>query len=514
MTDAKPRHPEQRHLDKAHVLKLAASMGLEDYDSLLKFSIEHPDIYWQGAIDYLGIRWDTPPEGYVDLSRGKEFPQWFPGGRLNWVNTVLAFGDDFGTASQLALVAEDEDGRVNTATFAELKEKVRRFASGLRSVGISRGDRVGLLCDNGVEATVSVLALSAIGAIVVPLFSGFGQEAVISRLKPSGARAIIATTGFSRRGNYVDMQPVVRSVAQALPSLETIIWKCAPGVDTPANGVNWNDLVATKDDGKPVEIMGSMDPFMVIFTSGTTGKPKGPVHTHGGCPLRMAHDSAVHFNVSSGDTFCWPADMGWIAGMLVPASALMRGATLVLYNGAPDYPDWSRMSKLIEDHKITHYGSSPTLIRGLAANESLALKHDLSSVELLITAGEVIDREHFVWFQDHFAPRHPADQLYRRHRGFGRTACQRTGQADRAGRVQHRGPGHRRGRDRRCRHPCRGRDWRIGDPGALSRHDRLVLAGRCALPRLLLVDHPRRLGAWRPRPEEPRWLLPDDGPLG
>jgi len=146
-----------------------------------------------------------------------------------------------------------------------------------------------------------------------------------------------------------------------------------------------------------------MDPFMVIFTSGTTGKPKGPIHTHGGFPLRIAHDSAVHFNVGQGDTFCWPADMGWIAGTLVLATALMRGATLVLYNGAPDFPDWSRMSKLIEDHRITHYGSSPTLIRGLAANESLALKHDVSSVELLITAGEVIDREHFVWFQTRFA---------------------------------------------------------------------------------------------------------------
>src|SRR6056297_352272 len=405
MTDANSWHPEQRHFDKAHALKLAASLELDDYDSLLNLSIKDPGKFWLGVIDYLGIKWDTRPDAYVDLCRGKEFPRWFPDGKLNWVNTILDYGEASETAGQLALVAEEEDGRVNRATYAKLKEKVRWFAAGLRAQGITRGDRVGLLCDNGIEATVSVLSLAAIGAIVVPLFSGFGSEAVISRLEPSKAKAIIATTGFTRRGNYVDMQPVVNAVAEALPSLETIIWKCATGVDTPANGVNWNDVAATADDGHPIEIMDPMDPFMVIFTSGTTGKPKGPIHTHGGFPLRIAHDSAVHFNVGQGDTFCWPADMGWIAGTLVLATALMRGATLVLYNGAPDFPDWSRMSKLIEDHRITHYGSSPTLIRGLAANESLALKHDVSSVELLITAGEVIDREHFVWFQTRFASR-------------------------------------------------------------------------------------------------------------
>jgi acetyl-CoA synthetase len=127
------------------------------------------------------------------------------------------------------------------------------------------------------------------------------------------------------------------------------------------------------------------------------------MHTHGGFPLKIAHDSAVHFNVGPGDVFCWPADMGWIAGALVACSALLRGATLVLYNGAPDFPDWSRMSKLVADHGITHYGSAPTLIRGLAANETLALRHDRSGLKLLITAGEVIDPEHFAWFQDRFA---------------------------------------------------------------------------------------------------------------
>jgi acetyl-CoA synthetase len=146
------------------------------------------------------------------------------------------------------------------------------------------------------------------------------------------------------------------------------------------------------------------DPFMVIYTSGTTGKPKGVVHTHAGFPLKIAHDSAVHFDVGRGDVFCWPADMGWIAGTLVLSTALLRGATLVLYDGAPDFPDWSRMARIVERHRVTHLGSAPTLIRGFAANAPVSLAGDRSSVELLITAGEVIDPEHFTWFRTQFAP--------------------------------------------------------------------------------------------------------------
>jgi len=141
---------------------------------------------------------------------------------------------------------------------------------------------------------------------------------------------------------------------------------------------------------------------MLIYTSGTTGKPKGIVHTHGGFPLKIAHDALVHFDLSPGDVFCWPADMGWIAGSLVLCSALLRGATLVCYSGGPDYPDWSRMSRLIERHRITHFGSAPTLIRGMASHENEALRGELSSVKLLITAGEGIAPEHFAWFQHHF----------------------------------------------------------------------------------------------------------------
>ncbi len=394
--------PDAGRIEHAQVQGFVRSLGLADYDALHAFSIAEPGAYWDAMMDQLGIRWSRRPSTYVDLSRGPEFPDWFPDGELNWVDTVLAWCDEPGHGAQRAIVAETEDGGVTMLTFAELGESVRRFATGLRSAGISPGDRVGLLIENGIEATVSVLGLAYIGAIVVPLFSGFGVDAIVSRLEPSAAKAIIATTGFYRRGRRVDMSAAIGDAVARLPSIEQIIWKCERGAAVPEGGRDWNDIAAAPDNGQASERMAASDPFMVIYTSGTTGKPKGAVHTHGGFPLKIAHDSAIHFDVGPGDVFCWPADMGWIAGTLVLCCALLRGATLVSYDGAPDYPDWSRMASIVERHRVTHYGSAPTLIRGLAANEALSLAPDRSSVELLITAGEGIDPDHFTWFRKRF----------------------------------------------------------------------------------------------------------------
>jgi acetyl-CoA synthetase len=403
VSDKKLWHPQPRHFESANALKLASHFGLSDFDSLLKLSVDDPETYWRGAMKFLNFRWDEEPEAYVDLSRGKEFPAWFPGGRLNWVNTILHRAEVPDFANRTAVVAEDELGTATSLTFAQLAVAVRRLAVGLKAHGIAKGDRVGLLIDNGIEATLSVMALASIGAIFVPLFSGFGHEAVVSRLQSAGATALIASTGFQRRGKIVDVAQVVREVCAQLPSIGTVLWKRALGTDLPDFGFDFADVASAPDDGAAALSMDPMDPFMVIYTSGTTGKPKGAVHTHGGFPLRIAHDSAVHFNVSEKDVFFWPADMGWIAGTLILSSALLRGATLILYTGAPDFPDWSRMSRMVETYKVTHFGSAPTLIRGMAANETLALKYDRSTLRTLITAGEVIDAEHFVWFQDLFA---------------------------------------------------------------------------------------------------------------
>nr|MBF0681872.1 AMP-binding protein [Pseudomonas sp.] len=396
--------PSPHHMESSNIALLMKRLGFGHYDALYAYSVQDPAGYWNAVNDFCGIVWSRPYAGYVDCARGPAFPQWFPGGELNWTDTVLAWADKPETARQAAIIAERENGACEVVSYADLKQKVRSLAAGLARRGVVRGDRVGLLMENGIEANVTWLALSYMGAIVVPLFTGFGVDAIVARLASCKARALIATTGFSRRGHFVDARQPVEAARQQLPTVEFIAWKASPeGPPLQAGELAWADLAAEPVNSEaPAARMAPDDPFMVIYTSGTTGKPKGPVHTHGGFPLKIAHDAAVHFDISQGDVLCWPADMGWIAGSLVSASAFMRGATLVTYDGAPDFPDWSRMSRLIERHKVTHYGSSPTLIRGLAANEEQALKGDLATIALLITAGESIDPEHFAWFQRKF----------------------------------------------------------------------------------------------------------------
>ncbi len=396
--------PDAARLESAEVVALARHMGLPDYDALHDLSLRDPAAYWAKTAEWLGIRWSIPPKGYVDLTRGMEFPSWFPGGELNWVDTVLAWGEQATVADSPGVIAEQEDGTCRSLTFRELAAAVGCAATGLRTLGVARGERIGLLCENGVEATVALLALSHAGAVAVPLFSGFGVDAIVARLEGSGARMLIATTGFQRRGRFVDVQTTVRAALAHLPALDRVIWKPAQGQAAPEDGSSWQVVAGTQPDGRPAERMSPNDPFMVIYTSGTTGKPKGTVHTHGGFPLKVAQDAVVNFDLGTGDVLCWPADMGWVAGALVLSAALLRGATLVCYDGAPDFPDWSRMSRLVERHRVTHFGSAPTLIRGLASHEAASLGGDRHTLRMLITSGESIAPEHFTWFRTRFGP--------------------------------------------------------------------------------------------------------------
>lgn len=392
-------HPTPAIIANAQATRIATGLGLAGFDALRQFSIEHPDLYWRHLMTALGIVWSHPYQTYMELPDGPPFPRWFTGGALNWTDTVFSH-----PAIRPAVIAQTEAGAVEQVTYGGLQTRVRCFAAGLQAIGIGRGDRVALLLEMGIEAVVSFLAISHIGAIAAPLFSGFGAEAILSRLTASGACALIATSGFARRGRWVDVAGTVQAVRGQLPALQHVILKGKR--DGVAGAIAWQDLASHPPAGQAAR-MDPNDPMMVIYTSGTTGKPKGAVHIHGGFPLKIAHDAAVHFDIGAGDTVFWPADLGWVAGALTIASALMRGATLVTYDGAPDFPDWSRLSRIVAAHGVTHLGASPTLIRGLATQPALATAGDCSSLRVLITSGEVIDPEHMVWF----------------HTALGRGAC-------------------------------------------------------------------------------------------
>lgn len=392
--------PSQSVVERAQVTEIGRIMGTRSYDDLLALSIADPALYWDRIVSFLGVAWSRRYDQYMIQPDGPEIPDFFVGGELNWVDSALTIPLAADGAERPALLAYSESDAIRKISYGELKNRVASFAGGLARLGIRRGDRVGLFMESSIEAAVSLLAIAHMGAISVPLFSGFGSDAIVSRLQACTAKALIATAGFRRRGRLVETYPVIEQIRMHVP-LEIVVAKSCDGARDIPDSVNWQSVVSCLEM-LPSARMKSNDPFMIIYTSGTTGRPKGTVHTHAGFPLKIAHDAAVFFDIAPGDVWFWPADMGWVAGPMTVASALIRKATLVLYDGAPDFPSWDRLGRIIADCKATHFAASPTLIRGLAANEATSMVSDRSSVRMLVTAGEVIDSETATWFSRAF----------------------------------------------------------------------------------------------------------------
>ncbi|MFA7438456.1 AMP-binding protein [Castellaniella sp.] len=394
--------PRDAYTARSGAYKLMRQLGLKNYDALYDFSLQHSDQFWKALGEFCGVVWSKPYDKLVDVSAGIEYPRWFPGGKLNWIETIFKWSENREHRDAAAIIAVHEAGGHTTLSYAQLHQKVRSFAAGLARLGVSRGDRVGLLMESGTEAYVSYLAIIYLGGIVVPLFSGYGVDAVVARLAASQSRILISSTGFLRRGKYIDLVALVQDAASELPALDTIIWKPQAATQDIPQGLSFQEVSETPPTTLPCAVTDPNDPFLLIYTSGTTGKPKGIVHTHGSFVLRILSDASMHLDIDSSSVFFWPADMGWIVGSIAPVATLMLGATMVTYDGAPDFPGWSRYGEIISQYHVTHFGASPTLIRALASHEAESLRYDTSSIQILITAGETIDPEIFSWFHASF----------------------------------------------------------------------------------------------------------------
>lgn len=395
-------NPPDAAIANSQIMRFACTAGYADFDELLRRSVEDPARYWAAMLDFLAIRWQRPYRDFLDVAQGPAFPRWFVGGALNLTDSVLQWADDPVCAAKSAIVAEREDGSVEALTYAELRGQVWRMAHALLGRGIGKGDRVGVMLPSGLEATTTLLGLAHIGAIAVPLFSGFGVDAIVARLGSAEAKCLVAARGFRRRGKWIDLLATVEAARARLPKLaEVIVTDPEPAPGGTARDRDWHALVGAAPSGAVDAVpMAPDDPFMIIFTSGTTGAPKGAVHTHAGFPLKIAHDAALLFDLGRQDIWLWPADMGWVVGSITLLGAGMRGATLICYDGAPNHPEAGRLARLIARHRVTHFGASPTLIRTLAAAgpDAVPADADLSSLRVLITAGEIIDHEHMAWF--------------------------------------------------------------------------------------------------------------------
>ncbi|GAC84667.1 acetate--CoA ligase [Gordonia paraffinivorans NBRC 108238] len=396
--------PTPDYLENANVLRLARAHGLDSIDELRRRSVEDVAWYWDAAIADLGIPFATDYEQVLDTSAGIEFPEWFVGGRFNIVDACLTRWLDT-EADRPAIIHEAEDQSVRTLTFGELADQVARVAAGLKGLGVGEGDAVAIYLPMIPEAVIALYAAAGIGAVVVPLFSGFAAPAIAARLNDAEVKAVVAADGTVRRGRTVGMADELAKALASTPSVESLIvvdnLGGGTGVGVPGSQVRVTDWRTLLDPGwVPHEFtpFPAMQTLMLGYTSGTTGKPKGAVHTHAGFTVKVATEVAYSFDISPGDRFCWITDMGWVMGPLSAFGAHANGAALVLYEGSPDVPDTCRLWDLVQRHRVTMLGVSPTLIRALKSTplEQIA-QRDLSSVRILGSTGEPWDPDSYDW---------------------------------------------------------------------------------------------------------------------
>ncbi len=387
-----------------------AALGVADYDELYHESIEHPDRFWSKTLELIGIEWFEPYRQFVDLSRGPEWPEWFVGGRLNLAHNAVTRHADGPRADATALIWEGEDGATVSLSFSALDCAVAQATNALLSLGVRRGDRVGLFLPMLPETAIAALAVARLGAIFIPLFSGYGAQAAASRLEDAEAKLLITADGFYRRGARVEMKRIADEAAALVPQggIERMLVVRRPdasgrglGIKTARDerrDVYWDEFVPRQATTAPMESMSSMDPFMLIYTSGTTGRPKGTVHYHAGFPLKAAQDLAQLFDLRAGEALFWFTDLGWMMGPWAILGGLALGATVVLYEGAPDYPAPDRLWSLVERHRVTHLGISPTLVRALIPFGTEPVRmHDLSSLRILGSTGEPWNPKPYLW---------------------------------------------------------------------------------------------------------------------
>jgi len=373
--------PSEEVLARANIVRLMRRHGFDDYWELVRRSQEDPEWFWPAAIEDMGLEFSTPLERVMDVSRGPEWATWFVGGRLNiaW-NCVHRWAERRPDA--LAAVSLAEDGGRRELTFAELSREVTRLAETLVRLGVAAGDRVAIFLPMSQEVAIASHACAHIGAIQVPIFSGFAAPAVAQRLQASEAKVVITAESSRRRGREVPMLNILEEARAEAPSVEHVV--LAP----------WDDVVADSPGELPPAELDSETPYLLTYTSGTTGRPKGVVHVQGGFLVSIAREVCYQADAKPEDVIHFSTDMGWIMGPWTVVGGGAMGSTLVFAEGAPDWPS-DRLWRLVEREDVSILGLSPTLVRALIPHGDP--ETDLSSLRLMVTTGEPWNPEPYRW---------------------------------------------------------------------------------------------------------------------
>ena len=403
---------------ESNIQRFIETLGAGDYDDLLAKAAADPDWFWDQTIRFMDYRFEKPYDQVRDLSDGAPWAKWCKGGTTNATLNFLDKHRGTPTYQKDAVRFEAESGAVRAWTYQELDRQTCRLAAGLQSLGLGPGDQVGIYMPMVPEVVAAFFATVRIGAVAVPLFSGFGHEAIATRLNDAGATAVITIDGTVRRGRPIPMKPVMDDALANVPTvrhqvvlrsndeeledledLEDLPWQDDRDHD-------WASLVADKPDDVPAVIVDAEHPLLLVYTSGTSGKPKGTILTHVGFPVKIGFDLLVCMDLKPEDKMMWISDFGWVVGPMITTVCTMAGATMVLVEGTPDYPEPDRMWRLCQEQEVSFLGVAPTTIRGLMRGGTDDIeKWDLSGLHVVASTGEPWTDEAWNWCFEHVCHR-------------------------------------------------------------------------------------------------------------
>lgn len=395
-------NPSPGFIAGTNVYRFMQKLGIASYQDFIRYSRTHLEAFWDQIVRELNVAWFEPYTQILDVSRGPEWARWFTGGKLNIAHNCLDRHASGAAGAHPAIIGESEDGSTRTLTFAELRRDTDRLANALRGLGLTPGDRVALYMPMAPEVVTILYACFKLGLIAVPIFSGFGYGAVAVRLQDSGAKVLFTADFLERRGRPIPLKQHADEALAEGSAIEKVIIRRYKGGDVPFTGgrdIWWDGFIAGQPDECATLPLDSEAPALLLYTSGTTGRPKGALHTHAGALTQTAKEIYLTFDHKPGDRFWWVSDIGWMMGPWEIVGNHHLGGTILLYDGAPDHPTPERFWQMIERHRVTTFGISPTAIRLLMRKASAGPDaFDLSSLRLLGSTGEPWDESSYRWF--------------------------------------------------------------------------------------------------------------------
>ncbi len=414
MTEHEVVHrPDEAFAEATNVRAFARAHDIDDYDELIARTTGEVDgepdsgidWFWDEVVDWLGVEFDDPYDAVRDDTDGPQFTDWYPGGRLNVAHNAVDRHAAGAARNRVATLWEGEDGEVRRVTYHDLARESNRVANAVESFGVDVGDRVGIYMPMVPEVVSVLYGCLKAGAVAVPIFSGFGVDATATRLSDPACSVLFTADGFYRRGSTVDLKgPADEAMAEA-DCVEHCVVRSRLGTDAPTTegrDVSWREAVGEASPEYETRSLPSDAASMLLYSSGTTGTPKGIVQTHAGVQVQTAKEIHFGFDQKPGDRFFWVSDIGWMMGPWTLVGNHTFGGTVFVYEGAPDHPGPDRLFEMIDRHGLTQFGVSPTAVRSLMRHgPGIVEGHDLSSLRLLGSTGEPWDEESWRWFYEH-----------------------------------------------------------------------------------------------------------------